>query len=239
MVVEFSYPFSQDEKVFVVDRTCVHAKYTFPFGQRIWEWESLIKMGQLLNTKVPRDGIFVDVGAQVGLYSLAAKYFPQMTFHAFEPFPASVEILKENILANQLEKRVFVHPVALSNQCGTTLLSTSQSHNGLHTMGENPSRFSDVLKIPVQTVTLDGFDPVEKVDYLKIDTEGWEYFVLLGGIEKLKKNRPQVIQLEVCAPNLSQCGVSRDALFQMMSDWGYVLEAVVNNEEHFFILKEQ
>ena len=63
--------------------------------------------------------------------------------------------------------------MAISDKKGPAVLNTSISHNGLHTMGETPIRFLDVLSIAVETTTLDIFfkDLEICVDYIKIDTE--------------------------------------------------------------------
>lgn len=48
-------------------------------------------------------------------------------------------------------------------------------------MGDNPLRFNDIEPVNVKTTTLDLFFDEIPVHYIKIDTEGYEYFILKGG----------------------------------------------------------
>jgi hypothetical protein len=101
-------------------------------------------------------------------------------------------------------------------------------------LGAQPLRFSDTERVQVETVTLDQMFPVEKVEYIKVDTEGWEYFVLLGAQKILERCKP-ILQLEINETNMRQCGVSRQDLLSLLEKYGYVLQATVNDEENFFI----
>lgn len=96
----------------------------------------------------------MDIGAQFGIYSLFAKYLPLSTFYAFEPFPATFELLNDNMTLNNITN-VKTFNLAISNTQGISTLNTSANHNGLHTLGQNPLRFNDINPIDVNTTTLD------------------------------------------------------------------------------------
>ena len=232
MVFSFIYPFSNSEPILVTDETCTFAQYTFPPNGQIWEYNSLSFMKELIQTKLDNKGVFVDVGAQVGLYTLTAKYYPQIQYHSFEPFPESLRILKQNIDLNQLTN-VKVYDFALSNVNAKVPFSTCKSHNGLHTLGNNPTRFSDVEKIEIETKKLDDIENLDCIDYMKMDTEGWEYFVLLGALKKIKSYPPKVIQLEVNHINLAQTNVTQMQLLDLMKELGYTVEKVMSDEQFF------
>lgn len=232
MVVAFTYPFGGS--INVTDDTCDLVPHTFPRNGQIWEWDQIKIMGEyvkLFDDQSPH--IFIDVGAQAGLYTLCAKYFPHVEFHAFEPFKPNFHLLQKNINLNALSN-VVLYDVALSNEDSTSTLQICKSHNGLHTMGKVPQRFSDVSSIEVTTRTLDNlFSGDKKISYIKIDTEGWEYFILNGAVQVLKKWKP-ILQLEVCDTNLAQCGLQRSTLFSFLDKLGYRLDRYLG-EEHFFV----
>lgn len=173
----------------------------------------------------------VDIGAQSGLYSLYAKYLPLATFYAFEPFPTSFKLLQDNLALNEITN-VKTYNLALSNTAGTITLSTSESHNGLHTIGKNPLRFDDVKQIEVQSTTLDDmfFGKNIPVHYIKIDTEGAEYFILKGGKETIKAYKP-IIQLEWNHINMKQCDVTEEMMQELIDELGYKEISFVEEEK--------
>jgi FkbM family methyltransferase len=133
--------------------------------------------------------VAVDVGAHWGGFSLllgklvgkGGKVF------SFEPFPKSFKLLKRNLKINHLTDRVKVYPFAVGDKNEEVKLkvaSTSSGHNSI--LRKNlPAR--EVLR--VKQVRLDDALKTSKVDFLKIDVEGYEYFVLKGAENLIKNNR--------------------------------------------------
>ena len=202
----------------VTEETLKVTPNTFQSNGELWEQDSLYQFFK--NIDKTKQYTIVDIGAQSGLYSLFAKFLPFCTFYAFEPFPVTFDILNENIKLNNINN-VITHNLAISDKIGTAILNTSCSHNGLHTLGENPQRFKDIIPMEVKTTTLDNFFS-SQVDYIKIDTEGYEYFILKGGKEIIKKYKP-VLQIEYNAINMAQCGVSESMLDELIEEIGYVI----------------
>jgi FkbM family methyltransferase len=122
----------------------------------------------------------VDVGANVGLWArdLCAQ-FQQVI--AFEPIADFRECLLRNVQAPNLT----VHSVALGNRNGTTQMIRVAGNAG-HTHVDAASESGSI-----EIRTLDSFD-LEHVDYIKIDCEGYEYEVLLGAWETIKRCRPRI-----------------------------------------------
>lgn len=179
------YYFNENFPIKVTDDTVKYTPYTFQPNNKIWEIESIFQFFSHINPH--KEYNIADVGAQSGSYSLFAKYLPKAHFYSFEPFEQSFNLLNENIKLNDIHN-VITHNVALSNNIGTSTLNTSMSHNGFHTLGEKPLRFTDINPIQIKTELLDSYfyDVDKNLDYLKIDTEGWEYNILKGGQKPLK-----------------------------------------------------
>lgn len=163
----------------------------------------------------------VDIGANVGLYTLYAKYLPNATFYAYEPMPLNFKILNDNIKLNNIEN-VKTFNIAISNEKNTKILNVCKSHCGLHTLGNNPLRFTDIEKISVNTDTLDNlfYNRNIKVDFLKIDTEGYEFYILKGGINTIKTYKP-IIQIEYYVKNMNQCNVDEHDFCKLIHDLDY------------------
>ena len=71
-----------------------------------------------------------------------------------------------------------------------------------------------------------------KVDYIKIDTEGWEYFILQGATNILKKYKP-VLQLEWNRDNMKQCNVDEKNLYSFLQSYGYNVVSIAGEEVLF------
>jgi FkbM family methyltransferase len=153
--------------------------------------------------------VIIDIGAQIGLYTLYAKKLNTSTFYSFEPYDVELNILKSNVKLNNLQN-VILSDVAISNKKETKILNVCSNSPGLSTLGENPIRWDDnsspTIKKTVQTDTIDNLFENITVDMIKIDTEGWEYYILQGAEKIILRDKPN-IQIEWFGMNLHQCNV--------------------------------
>lgn len=140
-------------------------------------WEPSV--GRVLLEAMPRrtGAVFVDVGANVGYFSLlVANAFPQAVVHAFEPHPLTFQVLRMNTW--QLGDRVCAWPLALSDSKGTVALSTNPHNLGdtKGVPGRNRMRASTIAPCLRLDDLIDGMG----VDLVKIDVQGAELAVLSG-----------------------------------------------------------
>lgn len=223
----YRYYDSKEYEFVVSDSTIKHTPATF--GKNLWEHESIIKFYDLVKLSGDKKINIVDIGAQSGLYTLFAKWLPNAKFYSFEPFKLTFDILLENLKLNEINN-VNAYNFALSDKTGFAQLNVCKSHNGLHTLGDN-LRFSDSEKVEVKIDTLDNifYDHDIQVDYIKIDTEGHEYFILKGGMKTILKYKP-VIQLEWNSTNMAQCKVNEKDLNELIENMGYKKICKINEE---------
>ncbi len=140
--------------------------------------------------------VFVDVGANVGVFTVkAAKEVGSSGLVvAIEPFVETAFQLSNNVRANGYRN------VRVRNFC----IGRETQHARLHLNKGKPNSFSlipggAVESISVMCVSLDDlcrWEKLERLDYLKIDAEGAEAAVLEGGQETLRRFRP-IVQVEV------------------------------------------
>lgn len=71
------------------------------------------------------------------------------------------------------------------------------------------------------------------MDYIKCDTEGWEYHVLKGGEESIRKWKPEIF-MEVNQENLAQCNLIEENVVDYVRSLGYTKIRVMNNENVHF-----
>lgn len=229
--MEYKY-FNDDRFKFKVStETCIHTPHSFFHDGSIWEQASLRQFYTRIDPT--KKCTIVDIGAQSGLYTLYAKFLPLAQYHSFEPFPTTFNLLNQNIALNGITN-VQTYNLGISDYNGEAILQTCKSHNGLHTLGTSPKRFSDIVPVPIRVATLDSmfYDRSIPVDYIKIDTEGGEYNILKGAEKTIRAYKP-AIQLEWNLINMSQAHVTEDMLSGLLKDYGYVELSMVEEEKYF------
>jgi FkbM family methyltransferase len=231
--------FNRPELSFQIgQRTKTLAKEIFQEEGNLWEHASIKQFFETIETFVSETGkknfTIVDIGAQAGLYTLLAKFFPDSRWFAFEPFPDAVEALRENLQLNNITN-VLIHDKAVGETVGIKTMACCSYQPSLNTLGNTPLRFEEKSseKRDVICTTLDcEFYPRVTIDFIKIDTEGYEYFILKGGLQVLKRDRP-ILQLEWNPINMRQCGVEEKDLLNLLSSLGYK-QIKKENEELIF-----
>jgi FkbM family methyltransferase len=137
--------------------------------------------------------VVFDVGANIGLYSivLARTIAPQGTVYAFEPHPETARILEEHAALNHVTN-VRGFPIALGERDAAEVLRDV----GRHDLGKFSLRGdSSTAGVEVHVRTLDGMFRelgLQRLDLLKIDVEGHEPEVFLGGFETIGRYRPKI-----------------------------------------------
>lgn len=151
-------------------------------------WDSVVLELVLdILTRGGDESFLVDIGANTGYCALLPTLNRQIRCLAFEPNLEICAILQKNIEINGLSDNVQVLPVALAEKPGTAVLKIPASgvDSGLACMG-SPTRFASWHEVSVPVDTLDRIlerKKIHKVDFIKIDTEGAELFVLGEGLK--------------------------------------------------------
>ena len=144
--------------------------------------------------------VFFDVGANIGQTSTAAlASFPRATIFAFEPDATSFGALTTNVH----DPRVKPFELALSDASGAAPFFDYGSFATSNSLVEN-AQYAERTGHPVtirsvQRETLDEFcrhHAVERIDVLKIDTEGHELAVLHGATTMLSARRVRFVHVE-------------------------------------------
>lgn len=175
---------------------------------------------------LPKDKEFVaiDVGAQTGSFCLMAKFFPESEWYAFEPIEEAVDCLKDNLSFNEIwNVSVFSEAVSNSSECSYLKIPDIKNW-GLATLGDDVLRFSFPFEVrTVRCVNIDAFaleNRIQKVDFIKIDTEGWEYYILQGAKQTIQRDKP-IILMEWNEVNLNQCKVKINEFEALLRELEY------------------
>jgi FkbM family methyltransferase len=182
----------------------------------------------ILRAVVPADGVFIDVGANVGYFSLAIASRPGFAgkVHAFEPVPPVHTLFERSVRENGLEERVIALRMALSNAPGSMALTNAESSINI---GSTRLDLNGTSGNALHTATVGTLDSVAcdlTPDVIKIDIEGAEALCLEGSIMTINRHRPTLL-VEI-NPELLKMMSGTDAreLQARLSDFGYDLWAV-------------
>ncbi|MHA6964320.1 FkbM family methyltransferase [Zobellella denitrificans] len=143
--------------------------------------------------------VVLDVGANIGLYSMVATMANSVkVVYAYEPDKSAYEELQKNVLLNGVDNIVKPIQAAVSDVEGQVRFGSHSAMSGVNgiisTSIHDPAVFSESMD--VTAVSLDRLEGIAgKVLGIKIDVEGHELQVIDGAASLLKKN-PSVIQVE-------------------------------------------
>lgn len=173
---------------------------------------------------LPRDSVACDVGANFGYYSLMlASQAGCSAVHAFEPNPTNFARLQRNIELNGLQSRIHAHCAGLSDVPTAARMEERSGNSGMARIS------ADAVDGPeVSLITLDDFctqQGLTRLDFIKIDTEGFEPHVLGGGMETLTRFKPLIL-IELNPPMLARQGATVASVVQPLRDCGYAFYAI-------------
>jgi FkbM family methyltransferase len=174
---------------------CVYIGDTIRRG-KIWEpW-----LHKAFEQYIKPTDVVLEAGCHVGSHSVKLSKLADRVL-CFEPMPTSNEILKKNLEINGCNN-VIVSSYGLADHSGKTKFKWIPDGNvggsGLEgTTDEWPWNVDEVKPedIKVELITIDSLK-LKKLDFIKMDVEGYEPLVIKGGIKTIKKLKP-IIVLEV------------------------------------------
>lgn len=159
--------------------------------------------------------IFVDIGSNVGGYSIIASKVVGAKSIAFEPVPDTYIELKRNIRLNNIELNVQTHCCALGELDGTNYMT--KNLGGLNHIVDGSSH---VDAIQVATSRLDTILSEINCHVMKLDAEGFELQILRGGEKTITNPSLQAIIIELNGSG-DRYGTSDDDVHLKISSYGF------------------
>lgn len=184
------------------------------------------QLRQRVLDELSEGGTFVDVGANVGVWSVPAarRIGPAGRVLAFEPNPWAAGLLRRNVAANagMSLASIEVFETAVGREPGFAELfswdmEAGSSRATLH-RGAVASETATHINVPVTTIDESIEGPV---DVLKIDVEGHEAGVLAGASRLFAVSPPRRVVLEVHGGLLPHAGVDAEQLVAQVEALGY------------------
>ena len=184
----------------------------------------------------------IDIGAHIGMYTtkFAAKV---KQVHSFECSPKSFNYLCANIALQQQDYKVTKYNVALSDKEGHTKYYIRDPNdgggNGISCFNSDIS--NNVASIDVPVKTLDSYG-LTNINFVKIDVEGHEEFVLRGAVKTLEENNYPVVLFEswpeCCEPRVPAKQL-RASLFNFLESLEYKIIQVRGGTDDMFLAERK
>lgn len=192
-------------------------------AEGIWEpYET-----SLVISRLKPGAVFVDVGANIGYFTILAASLvgERGRAYAFEPDPANISLLTKSARHNALQSRIHSVQAGLSTADKTGNLYLSEDNLGDHQI------YAGVEDRPtVEISLLNGAeylrrqlqrDGLAQIDLIKVDTQGSEYQVMAGLMPLLLDlSTPPSILIELTPFSLRQAGSSGRALIELLDTLG-------------------
>ena len=175
--------------------------------------------------------IFWDIGSNIGLYSIynAIKNNNSKTI-AFEPSTSNLRVLSRNISLNNLQNKIQIMPLALTNHDNKFLTMNERSFiegGALNSFGETYNfegkQFNAEMKYQTLGTSINYIvekSILEIPDYIKIDVDGIEHLILKGGDRVLRNKKLKSMLIEINENFLEQY----QEILNIMKDSGFEIK---------------
>lgn len=174
--------------------------------------------------------VVFDIGANIGQSALAySREFPEAEIYSFEPVRATYEALTE---ATKKLPRVHPFQLGIGPEAGELLIHVGSDSKVSSIKSKRPGDHEETVAVE----TIAGFVAkrgLERIDFLKVDTEGFDLEVLKGASSVLRQQRVHFIQVE-CQPlkslNKNFAFVDFHSVAEFLGGFGYQLFGVYEQQ---------
>jgi FkbM family methyltransferase len=160
--------------------------------------------------------LFLDIGANIGSFSILASSAVGARSVSIEPIPATYNQLVNNVSLNQITELVRALNIGVGNKNGQLKFSSTQGATN-HVL-VNGSDAAGAVTVDVRT--LDSILQDESPDLLKIDVEGFETQVVEGAANILSEKTLRAVIMELNGSG-SKYDFDEDLLHQKMLSYGF------------------
>lgn len=168
---------------------------------------------KLISQLCPSNGTFLDIGAHIGsVLSAVHQQDPTVKIIAFEADPSKIEHLRSKFPYCEL------FDLALAEREGTAAFQINTAESGYNTLVVDTD--SPLQTVSVRVATLDSVLGDRSVDLIKVDVEGAELGVLMGGAGLIQSCKP-TIMFESVALGVNALGYSARSVWEWLQDHGY------------------
>jgi len=194
-------------------------------------WEPF--MHDVFEKYITKDSVVIEGGCHIGTHSVKLSKLSKKLY-CFEPLPSSNELLKKNLQLNNCNN-VDVFNCGLSDNFEIADFGWIQSNNpGASFLNNNPMGLPDNShnynqNSKVNLITINSLN-LDKLDFIKLDVEGYEPKVINGGINTIKKLKPIIILECWSNHNSGADPIHTEETFSILFEIGYRMERISHSD---------
>lgn len=174
----------------------------------------------IMKVLVKPDMTVLDIGANIGYYTFILADLSTQVI-AFEPTNFAFDKLRENLSLNNFNN-IIIEKKGLSDKKETKEVELCSSWPVFDREGTHPIHKGKLVKSVIDLITLDEYLKGKKIDFIKLDVDGYELKVLKGAVDTLEKYKPPIIT-EIGYYTLNEAGDSPEEMIDLLYSLGYVL----------------
>jgi len=146
-----------------------------------------------------KDEVMLDIGANIGSYTILAGAVVGAKCFAFEPIPETFRWLIDNVNINGIYEKVKCYNMGLADKNGILKFTSNLGTTNHVVFNTSSIKNIDIIDVPVRKLDtiVSGCDPL----LIKIDVEGFELQVLKGADEILKSKSLLAVIIETFGKN--------------------------------------
>lgn len=172
--------------------------------------------------KMNKASTFMDIGANIGCYSISAAFLEVKHVIAIEPYPLNFSSLCREIFKNKLNN---ITPICIALSGGNEFINFSgnETRSGAAEFEQEVSHVltsSSVLGVKPDNIPARVW---ESITHLKIDVDGAEYDILTGILQSFELKSIESILIEV------QIGKSDEKVINIMKEYGFQIDSFYEN----------
>lgn len=184
--------------------------------------------------QISKNSVIYDIGSNIGTYSIYAAAVRDCKVLSFEPSFYNLELLFRNVQSNNLEDKVTIIPLSLSNidqienfymQSGDNIWGGAHNSSGsnLSQDGLPMQNFKVSSQLAISLDTLVNVFNLPHPDHIKIDVDGLEFKILQGAIKMLGKSKSILVE------NDERNRLQNDGIQELLSNHNFVKLHSISN----------
>lgn len=191
-----------------------------------------LSLTKIMKKLAYKNGLLVDVGANYGYYTcLWLGVNCKNKVMAFEPSYNVFEGLENNISINSWENRSILEKMAAGEKNGTGGFTNSpKGETGLGSISKSQKNLIKIVKLDSYFKNIK-----QKIRVLKIDTEGYDYFVLKGAEKLLAQGKIEHIFFEEDQRHNAKYDLEKDACQKFIRKFGYKYKKIDRRNFYAFL----
>lgn len=168
----------------------------------------------------------LDIGANIGYYAIIeASLINNGIIYAFEPDHRNIEILKKNIELNNFSDKIILFPYAVGDKNCSKKFFLSKETNLSSFLNNN----KNINSVFVKCIKLDNFKDIDKIDFIRMDIEGYECMAIDGMMYFLRNTKkPLKLMIEVHPYLYTKIKYNFCKRLHLLSNFGFYVKYLVS-----------